>query len=68
MTTRKNIISSEVIGFNPEYRGKGNFQGNVLVEVTFSDESTLQFEVDGEHSEQDIKDYGSESYWIEEVS
>ena len=66
MATKK-IISAEVIGFNPEYRGKGNFQGNVLVEVTFSDETTRQFEVDGEHSEQDIKEYGNASYWSEEI-
>ena len=66
MTNRK-IISAEVIGFNPAYRGRGNFQGNVSVEVTFSDESTRQFEVDGEHSEQDIKEYGNASYWSEEI-
>lgn len=69
----KKVVKAEIISTNTnngkEYSGAGNFQGNVLVSLTYHDGTVGQQEVDGEHNEEDMQtNYNRAEYWNEGVT
>jgi len=55
MKTEENkVVKAEIVETTPNYKGEGNYNGNVLIELTYVDGTTSQLDYWGEHSEYDM--------------